>query len=255
MRIAYDNFIDALSSGSMLASSYNTSYPLTNVQDQRLTVKWASDGATDQSAIFDLGSSVACSIFAILGHNISSACTVTVIGNNDIGTNLAWTTSGESSVQTITYNAGAMLSFVSPMTYRYWKFTFAGCDAGGIEVGRLWIGDYIDISPASLDDFTVTKKRDDIVVYGHNRQKYASVGHGWREFTLKFPRTKGTTLSAIQTLYDTVGNHSSFIFCNFDSLRTYELVEPVYCSISGEIGFSHSGRQFYTYGLTLEEDR
>jgi hypothetical protein len=118
----------------------------------------------------------------------------------------------------------------------------------------LWIGDYIQIDPSSTNDFQVIKKRDDTVVYGKNRQKYASIGNGWRRFELTFPRTAGTTLTAIQTLYDTVGNHSSFIFCNFNDLRTYPLVDPCYVSIDGEMGFSHTTRQFYTYGLSLEED-
>lgn len=255
MRIAYDNFIDSLSSDSILASSFDTSYPLTNVQDQRLTTKWQTEDVTSATAIFDLGSTTECSIFAILGHDLASGGTVTVVGNDDIASGLTWVTSGESSAQTITYNANIMLSFVTPISNRYWKFTFSGQNEAGFSIGRIWIGDYISIDPSSLDDFTVTKKRDDIVVYGKNRQKYASVGNTWRSIDLSFPKTAGTTLSAIQTFYDTVGKHSSFIFCNFDSLRTYPLVDPLYGSIADDLAFSHKGRQYYTYALTIEEDR
>lgn len=255
MRVIYNNLLDALSSASIVASSEDASYPVTNVQDQRLTVKWYSDDATTQTVVLDLGATTSCSIFAILSHNLSTSGTVTVNGNDSIASGLTWVTSGESSTQTITYNAGPMLKFITPLSNRYWKFSFTGQVANGMQVGRLWIGNYLDISPSSLDDFRVTKLRDDIVVYGRNRQKYASIGNGWRRFELTFPKTGGTMLSSIQTFYDTVGNHSSFIFCNFDDLRTYELVDPCYCSISGELGFSHVGRQFYTYGLTFEEDR
>jgi hypothetical protein len=255
MRIAYSNFIDALSSSSILASSEDSSYPVTNVQDQRLTVKWYSEDATTHTVVIDLGATAACSIFAVLSHNLVSGGTVVVNGNDDIASGLTWVTSGQSSTQTITYNAGIMLSFVSPISNRYWKFTFSGQTQNGIQIGRLWIGDYINISPSSLNDFSVEKKRDDIIVYGRNRQKYGSVGNTWRRFNLSFPKTNGTMLSSIQTMYDTVGNHSSFIFCNFDSLRTYELVEPCYVSIDGDLSFNHVGRQYYTYSLALEEDR
>lgn len=254
MRVAYTNLIDSLSSTSILASSEDSSYPLTNVQDQRLTVKWHSEDATTHTVVIDLGATAACSIFAVLSHNLTATGTVTVVGNDDIASGLTWVTSGESSTQTITYNAGPMLTFVSPISNRYWKFTFSGQTQNGIEIGRLWLGSYLTISPSSLDDFTVTKKRDDTVVYGKNRQKYASVGNTWRAFTLTFPKTNGSMLTSIQTFYDTVGKHSSFIFCNFDSIRTYPLVDPCYCSISGDVGFSHAGRQYYTYSLELEED-
>ena len=254
MRFAYNNYIDPLSSSSIVASSEDTSYLITNVQDQRLTTKWYSDDATSHTVVVDLGSSVACSVFAIMAHNLSSTGTVVVNGNDDIASGLTWVVSGQSSTQTITYNANMMLLFVSPITNRYWQFSFSGQDQNGLQIGRLWIGDYIDVTPSSFNDFTVEKKRDDVVVYGRNRQKYASTGNEWRRFSLAFPRTAGTTLTAIQTMYDTVGNHTSFIFCNFDSLRTYELVEPCYCSIDGNLSFTHTKRQYYTYALTLEED-
>lgn len=254
MRIAYDNFIDSLESTSIAASSEDTSYPSTNVQDQRLAVKWHSEDATTHTIIFDLGATAACSIFAVMSHNLVSGGTVTVNGNDDIASGLTWVTSGESSTQTIAYNEDIMLKFVSPISNRYWKFTFSGQTQNGIEIGRLWIGDYISISPASTNDFNIIKRRDDTVVYGKGRQKYASTGNGWRRFELSFPRTAGTTLTAIQTLYDHVGNHSSFIFCNFNDLRTYPLVDPCYVSIDGEINFTHTKRQYYTYTLSLEED-
>lgn len=255
MRIAYNNLIDAGSSASIVASSEDISYPVENAQDQRLTTKWHSDDslASAHTVVVDLGATTSCAIFAVLAHNLATAGTVTVNGNDDIASGLTWVASGQSSTQTLTYNAGPMLSFISPISNRYWKFTFAS-QPSAIQVGRIWVGNYIDISPASLDDFTVTKKRDDNVVYGRGRQKYASPGQGWRSFDLSFPRTAGTTLTAIQTLYDTVGKHTSFIFCNFNSLRTYPLVEPCYCSIADDIGFSHSSRQFYTYRIILEED-
>ena len=258
MRISYSNFIDDLESTAIAASSEDSSYPIEYTQDQRLTTQWHSEDATTHTVIFDLGATTSCSIFAIMAHNLVSGGTVVVNGNDvitEVSSVMTWITSDQSSTQTITYNDDMMVKFVSPISNRYWQFTFSGQTQNGIQIGRLWIGDYIDISPSSLDDFSVTKKRDDIVVYGKNRQKYASIGDGWRQIQLTFPRTSPTALSSIFTFYDTVGKHSSFIFCNFDTLRGYELVEPMYCSIAEDIGFSHARNQFYTYSLTLEEDR
>jgi hypothetical protein len=254
MRIAYTNYIDTLEASAISALSEDGTYPITNVQDQRLTTTWLSDEATTQTVIFDLGATTACSLVAILSHNLTSTGTVTLVGNDVIGAGMTWETSDQSSVQTITYNAGVMLTFFTPIQNRYWKLTFTGQEEDGIRIGRIWLGDYLSMSPASLNDFSVTLKNDDTVVYGRNRQKYASAGATWRQFNLSFPKSSPTMASAIKTMYDTVGTHTSLIFCNFDSLRGYPLVEPCYCSIVGELGLSHVNRQHYTYDITLEED-
>lgn len=254
MRISYVNFIDSVSSGSIVASNENSTYPVTNLQDQRLSVKWQTeDTATTQTVIVDLGATTASSLFAVMSHNLATTGTVTVVGNDSIASGLTWITSGESSTQTITYNANMMLKIVSPISNRYWKFTFSGQTAD-LSIGRLWIGSYISLTPSSFDNFIVRKRRSDTVSYGKHRQKYASEGVGWRRFELSFPKTASTTVSALTTLYDTVGNHSSFIFMNFDDLRSYELVEPCYVSIDGELAFTHQRNQQYSYDLALEED-
>ena len=59
MRILYDNQIDALTTTGMTALTSATLYPISEVQDQRLTTRWRSTAATDQTVIFDAGGSVA----------------------------------------------------------------------------------------------------------------------------------------------------------------------------------------------------
>lgn len=185
---------------------------------------------------------------AILGHNIKTGTTVKIEANNSN----EWSDPAVS--ETMVVNPDNILKFLDDTyIYKYWRFTFSG--QANLKIGRLWLGDYLSINPSSLDDFTVTKKRDDIVVYGKNRQKYASIGNGWRQIEFTFPRSNPVMISELTRFIDTVGHHGSFIFCNFDSLRDYELVEPLYCSISDDTGFSHARRQFYTYSLKLEEDR
>lgn len=257
MRIIYNNLIDTLVPAAITASSEYSTYYIENVQDQRLTTKWISDSTTTQTVIFDLGSTVATSIYAIAGHALNTGVAVTVVGNDDIATSggaLVWVTTGQSSVQTIVYNSEIMLTFVAPITNRYWKFTFANLTVPA-EIGRIWIGNYLTIDPASLDDFTVTEKRSDVVLYGRNRQKYASPGIGWREFNLAFPKSNSAMVTNISSMYSAVGNHSSLIFCNFDIIRGYAIVEPCYCSIDGDMVFTHVGNQNYTYNLKLVEDK
>jgi len=263
MRIIYDNLIDA--DGVVLqADTEAIGRVIENVQDQRLGIRWRSTHYSAESVIIDLGSSQAVDVVAVMGHNLVSGSTVTVTANDDITTSggvYTWVASGATTTETITWNADIMLRFTTSHTKRYWLFSIAN-DSGEeySEVGRLWLGTYTDISPSSLISFNVGKERSDNRVYGKNRQKFSSVGVGWRTFDISFPQTAGTALTTIQTIYDTVGNHSSFIFCNFNTLREadgakYKIVEPCYVSINGGIDFAHDKNMKFTYKLSLEEDK
>ena len=244
MRFAYSNLADA---ATLTASSEIAGYPVENVLDPRLTVKWHSDSATAQSVVIDLGSAATCKVFAIVGHNINSGATVRAQGNATD----AWTSPSVNEL--ITYNSGMMIKYATGGSYRYWRFSFSGLTSG-LEIGRLWIGDYIQLTNSSFTDFVVTEKRDDVVAYGNGRQKYASRGDGWRAINLNFPKSDTTTTSAIRSMFSSAGKHASIIFCNFDSLRDYPLVEPMYCSITNDIEFSHADAMRFRYSLSLEED-
>jgi len=250
MRIAYTNLVDTATAPTALTT--DLLYPVANLQNQRLSKRWRSTAATAQTVIVDLSAATAINTLGIVGHTFTSAATITVDGNaTDSWGSPTFTTS-------LTYNAGVILNYLaSAQTFRYWRFTIddASAASGYVEAGRLWLGTYLTIDPSSTLGFTVTKARSDTVVYGRDRQKYATEGVGWRRFSLSFPRTGGTALTAIQTMYDAVGNHGSVIFCNFDSDRSYQLVDPCYCSIVGEIGFQHTRSMKFGWSLELEEDR
>jgi hypothetical protein len=186
---------------------------------------------------------------AILGHNLLSGTTAKIQATNN---NSDWT-SPEINTQLVV-NDSMILNFATTQSvYKYWKFSTTG--QASIEIGRLWLGSYITIDPSSLLDFKVSKKRSDNVSHGRNRQKWASIGIGWRKFEFSFPPTNETMLYLIQLLYDAVGNHSSFLFCNLDVLREWALTEPCYVSIIGDLGFNHLERFKYEYSLLLEEEK
>lgn len=186
---------------------------------------------------------------AVLGHNIKSGTVVSVQANNSD----EWSDPPFSTTFSYIASDATILKYLSSTyNYKYWRFTFSG--QGDIEVGRLWLGEYLQINPASSLDFSVIKKTDDTVVYGKGRQKYASIGNKWRRIELRFPRSDANMVTAIERMYDEVGRHSSFIFTNFDSLREYPLVEPLYGSFTDDVQFSHTNRMKYTYDLAIEED-
>jgi len=248
MRIAYVNRID---SATLTPVSEDLIFPVENVQVQRLAKRWRTTGLTGISVVADLGGTASVMMAAIIGHNLTTSATLMVSGNTaNSFVSPAFTTS-------MTALSGMVLKyFGAAQELRYWQFTIEDPtnSTAYVDIGRLWLGDYWQVDPSSNVDFSVTKRRSDIVTYGRGRQKYATEGVGWRAFDLSFDNVSGSALTAVQTMYDTVGMHTSFIFSNFDELRTYPLVEPVYCSIVGEIGFQHKRYMAFGYRLSIEED-
>lgn len=249
MRIAYTNLIDA-TAATITETSEDVNYPVENVQDQRLAKVYHTAAVTTQTVIIDLGATAQVTMGAIIGHNISAAAsTITVAGGD--------TASVFATAESLTHDAGMILKFFSAQNHRYWQFVVDDQTNpdGYISIGRLWVGEYITVDPSSVVDFRVIKKRSDTVVYGKHRQKFADPGVGWRRFEMDFPESSASMVTAIETMYDTVGEHSSFIFANFDSDRTWSIVEPCYVSIDGEIAFTNRGGYRATYSLAMEEDR
>jgi len=182
---------------------------------------------------------------ALMGHNLSEGATITFQANDYD----AWeyTATGGSIIQsTMTWDSDTILYFLTRTQKQYVKFSLSDPNNTGayIEIGRPWIGQYLDISPSSLLDFKVTKKRSDTVIHGKDRHKWSVIGAGWRRFELSFPPTE-----------EAIGNHSSMIFCNFDTVRSFQLVEPCYVSIDGDFELLHTRRMVWTWSLMLEEER
>ena len=273
MRIAYSNMADLYT--VLTSSPAITGYPVSNVQDMRISQTYRTSELSTATIVMNLGTRTDSSSMtvAIVGHNFTSSVSIIAGFGPD------------STTQTIAYNSNMILKFfdtVVPITYSqkllaengdflttedgkyltteydYTTFQLTISDPtntnGYLEIGRVWVGKYITIDPSSLLDFKVIKKRSDYVQYGRNRQKWANGGVGWRRFELNFPPSEEVMIEQINTMYDEIGNYKSLIFCNFDIIRNYVLVEPCYCSIDGSITFNHTERMKMSYSLNLEED-
>lgn len=249
MRIAYENYIDTAS--TLTALSADVGYPIENVQEQRLSMEYRTTDASAQTITIDLGAAMTISVAAILSHNFTSSATIVVAANDSD----SWGSPATS--QTIVFNAGIALKFFVSTSYRYWQFqiTDPTNPDGYLSMGRLWLGSYITIDPSSLLNFSVIKTRSDNVIHGRNRQKYASIGAVWRAFNLSFPPSDTTMVNKLLTWFDFSGNHSSFIFCNFDDIRDCTIVEPCYCSLNGDLSFDHEKLMKFSYKLDMEEER
>jgi len=248
MRIAYYNVLDYWADTYVpVASSTLTGFPITNVVDERLATKWKSDTATSQSVVCRIDKA-AVNTVGILGHNCTTTCSIIISGND---TDSWGSPSFTTSVSVIT--TGACLKYLSEnKTYNYWKFEFSG--QASLEIGRLWLGTYLTIDPSSLLDFKIKLNTTDVVSFGRNRQKFGIKGTTWRGFSLSFPQSSSSMVTSIMDMYTYSGTSKSLIFCNFDDIRTYPIVEPCYCSISETLEFIHTTNMRFTYNLHLLEN-
>lgn len=277
MRIADTNYVDEAT--LFTASSENASYPIENTQDQRLSLKYQSTGVSTILTITGATLSDIPAGIALLSHNLTSSATIVFQLSKDsdfstgIHENLTWNEgiilkffnySGydtellDESGSVLLDEDGEELVGYGPTfnNYIYYKFTITDStnpDAY-IELGRVWVGPYISISPSSLLDFKVTYKNSDTNIYGLHRTKFALPGVVWRKFDFNFPKTNTTMLDQIQDFIDNVGTYKSFIFCNFDTIRGYEIVEPCYVSLTDNVGFTHESNMQFKYSISMEED-
>jgi hypothetical protein len=249
MRILYHNIVNSLQASSFSAYTEITNYEVSQLQDDILSHYWKTDSTSSQDIIFNLSTVTEnVNTVAIIGHNIASTATVTISAND---TN-SWGSPATS--ETISNNANMMLYFFSTeQDYNYWKLSITG--QGDIEIGKIALGTYMTIEPSSLLDFKVIKKDGSIVTYGKNRQKLAVTGQIWRRIELSLPSTDYTMIKKIEDMYNEVGNYRSIIFCNFDTIRDYQIVEPLYCSIDGVMDFVQNEKMKMNYNLNLEEDK
>ena len=275
MRISDTNYID--SATTLIASNENSLYPISLVQDQRLGNQFRSTTTSVTITLTEASIVSAPVVVAIMGHNLTEDATITfqldqhsdfstatsetLIWNEDMILKFIDKTALVPTVELLDESSGELLDESGGtllVDYNYTWHRFVISDAtnpdGYISIGRLWIGEYWSITPSSLLDFKITYTTSDINIYGKDRQKFALAGVVWRKFELSFPPTDNTMISTLNDFIDRVGNHSSFIFCNFDDLTTYSIVYPCYVSLVSETGFSHDNRMKFKYSLEMEED-
>jgi hypothetical protein len=273
VRIGYVNQTDA---ATITGTTAETGFALTRLQDDRLASKYRTTTVSSVIVTIDLGAySTHLSMVAIVAHNLTTAATVVVDFNHANSwpgaTSQTITTDVDMLVKFFTQPAEEYLTTETPdylttedgdfltTEYNYrWaqiQITDAANPEGYIEIGKIYLGTYITIDPSSLIDFKVSKRAGDRITRGRGRQKFAIPGSNWRRFELAFPESQYSMVSQIETMYEMVGNYKPVIFCNFDTIRDYVLVEPCYCSIDGDMGFQHSERMRFAYSLALEEDK
>jgi len=186
---------------------------------------------------------------AILNHNLSADATIKIQGNDYDSWN------GPPLDETMTWRADTIVTFITEASYPFWRFSITDPNVsdGYFEVGRFFLGTYLQVDPASLVEWPETHVRNDQVMFSKSNQLYGDEGVGWKELHYKFPRSTDGMKESIETMWGSCGKFVPLIFLNYDD--TFTEVPPLYCVIREDIVFEHLANDFWKFDLSLREVR
>ena len=246
MRILYSNLWDLY---TLTESQEDANYPVENTQDTRLVKVWRTDTASASTIVLDAGTglTITADSCAVINHNFSGSSETRIQAHASD----SW---GTPSVNTVvTYRAGTMVLFFTSAAFRFWRFSFDDTTNADTfyEVGRLMLGEYLQVDPSSLIEFPEKHIRNDRVAFSRSNQHYADQGSGWKELSYQFQDSDDTMKGKVETMWNTVGKFKPLLLMNYDT--TFSVIEPLYCSVVDDIIFTHKKYDRWDYSLSLRQ--
>ena len=246
MRILYNNLWDDF---DLVESHEDENYPVENVQDIRLAKVWRTETASAATIYIDAGtgSTITCDSAAILNHNFTASAGIIV----QASTAATFTPAHLSA--NVTFRSGPMVVFFTSGAHRFWRFSFdeLTLGAGYYEVGRLMLGEYLQVDPSSLVEFPEKHPRSDRLSFSLSNQPYSDEGVGHKELSYQFEHAGNTMKASMVTMWDTVGKYLPILFLNYNDKFT--VIPPLYCSIIKDMEFVHLKYDKWNFGLELRE--
>lgn len=140
MLLAWTNRADT---ASLRTDSEKATLPSSNVQQPHLSRQWhTAAGVKSAYLILDLGSSLACSVLAVLGTNLTSTTTIQVRASDtdpNVTSSLAYDSGSVSAGVKDGY--GAIYKAFDEVTARYWRLDIADSSLpDNLHIGRVFLG-------------------------------------------------------------------------------------------------------------------
>lgn len=250
MRICYDNELttDLISSNS----AENSNYPVENCLNTILTTTFRTNDVTAATyIIFDAGAGETFTVDSVFisGHNIQSGTTIKF----EMNATDAW---GAPSIsETLTWRSGHIYKYITSSSYRFIRFYIDDTTNPDdyIELGYLFAGEYLQVTPSSNLPFKVTNLRNDGVTVTDQGAIYGEEGYSRRIFQYDFENMTDTNLENIRTMYDTIGKHGTLYLMNYDELFTHH--DIVYGHIVNDLEETVRGGKKNSFSLAIEELR
>jgi hypothetical protein len=145
LMISSRNYADAATLGAT-GGTFLSTLPLTNLQDERISVIARTNTLSDIVITATLAASKPVRVIALIGHNLTTSATWRAYGfTAPFGYTSAWETVwlGMGADESLEYSGMAIMVLPSVQNLGYWEITIrdSGNPDGHIDLGRLWIGD------------------------------------------------------------------------------------------------------------------
>ena len=228
MRLSYINKLDDY---ELVASNAAIGYPIINVQQEHLSLKWRTVGTSGTILMDSTDLNPNCAFIA--GTNLSSSAIVKIQGNNtDI-----WTSPSVEIV--LENNNGVSYTFSDNFSaMRYWRFSIEdGSNIDGyIELGRAWIGEAITVSVPYIS-FVEKRINTSEATISISGQPYGDVGYVYRSWEMSYPYWDNTEKANIEIFADYV-NKSLPFFTQFTDDNNC-ILGPFYVIMTNNIDMVH----------------
>ena len=233
MIISYINKIDR-TDFTLTSSSEEADYPVTNVQQEHLSLVWLATGDTSEWIKLDTGTTITPLGAFLAGTNLSDTAVVKIQGNaTDVWTSPSVDVTMER-VNGICYSYSSDLE----VALRYWRFSIvdtANVD-GYVEIGRAWIGRTLTIDGphTSFTEKRINTSETTISITG---QSYGNEGYIYKMWDMTFPYWDADEKGNMETFADTVNKAQPF-FIQFADSNDCQL-GPFYVLMTNDMEFNH----------------
>jgi len=239
MKIAYVMKSDAATISSLTADD---NFPLANIKDEFLSVRYKPTAVTGQYIDFDFGADTEIDTFC-LSSNLTSSATITVQHDDNSSftspTTIAITETGEDII---------FETFTSASD-RYWRVNFADSTLSEITIGRCVLTSYHSVPSIGLRP-VVTKNTTASNRFSNAGQAHGTSGYFYNTYDLTFPDPTKAQREAIETLFETMYNYTPFFADVFEEGE----YPPTYCVLDMEaMGFTYQPYDAYSVSILLRE--
>lgn len=171
-------WVNKADDASLSASSEVAAQPGSNVQQEHLSRKWqTAAGVKTAYLTLDLGSSLSCSLLAVLGTNLTSTATRRVRASDADPTAVAGdkydSTNGAAGVKD---GYGDVYHYFTAVAARYWRIDLADASlVDNLQVGRVFLGPSWTPGESHEWGWSVTAQDDSKLTESYGGQTYADV--------------------------------------------------------------------------------
>jgi hypothetical protein len=172
MILLWDNKIDA---ATVTSTSEITSLPGENVINPHVSRKWHTEVGVKTGALtFDLGSTLSCSVLAVLGTNLTSAATYRLRASDLDPAALANLEYDSGTVSAgVKTGYGAIYKQFAATTSRYWRLDLTDNNvASNLQVGRVVLGPHWQPAVNMMLDWQIGVLDESRVEYSYGGQSY-----------------------------------------------------------------------------------